>query len=514
MAKIEIKNINGEKVKDITISDSIFKIEANDDALKKMIRLQLDSQRQGSVKTKSRAEVSGGGKKPWKQKGTGRARAGSSRSPLWRHGGHVFALTSRDYTFKINRKERVLALKSALSYKYLELERDSNFTIGSSNDNAFSCNNQLISPKQVEITYQNRTWLIKDLNSEYKTFINNKALNGMVRLNHGDVIFIMGVKIIVLGNMLIYNNPLESVTYNNNLPAHPIEREENPKVVTTEEEEETKLYTENDYFIRSPRFMEVIEKENFILDEPPKNNEQEDMPFILTAGPMITMASSSFVMLLVAFMSMQNGQRDIMSVLPTIAISISMMAGTLLWPTISRSYTKKMNKKKKDKLEKKYNEYLAKKEIELQNISAKQKQILLSNNISSSECYQMIINKSRSLWGRELHQKDFLSLRLGVGRTNLLINYTYPVKHFSVEDDLLKDKMFVLTEKYKYIDGAPIVENLIEKNILAITGRYEYTKPYIDLLLLQIITLHSYYDLKIVILTNEQNEKYWQNIKL
>lgn len=120
MAKIEIKNINGEKVKDITISDSIFKIEANDDALKKMIRLQLDSQRQGSVKTKSRAEVSGGGKKPWKQKGTGRARAGSSRSPLWRHGGHVFALNQRDYTFKINRKERVLALKSALTGKVEE----------------------------------------------------------------------------------------------------------------------------------------------------------------------------------------------------------------------------------------------------------------------------------------------------------------------------------------------------------------------------------------------------------
>lgn len=120
MAKIELKNINGEKVKDITLSDSIFKIEVNDDALKKMIRLQLDSRRQGSVKTKSRAEVSGGGRKPWKQKGTGRARAGSNRSPLWRHGGHVFALTSRDYTFKINKKERVLALKSALTGKVIE----------------------------------------------------------------------------------------------------------------------------------------------------------------------------------------------------------------------------------------------------------------------------------------------------------------------------------------------------------------------------------------------------------
>ena len=117
MTKVDIKNIKGEKVKDITLTDSIFKIEVNDDALKKMIRLQLDSTRQGTVKTKSRSEVSGGGRKPWKQKGTGRARSGSNRSPIWRKGGHVFALRNRDYTFKINRKERVLALKSALSDK-------------------------------------------------------------------------------------------------------------------------------------------------------------------------------------------------------------------------------------------------------------------------------------------------------------------------------------------------------------------------------------------------------------
>lgn len=118
MAKLELKNIKGEKIKDVTLSDQIFKIEANDDALKKMIRLQLDSRRQGSSKTKTRAEVSGGGRKPWKQKGTGRARAGSNRSPIWRHGGHVFALSPRSYTFKINKKERVLALKSALTGKF------------------------------------------------------------------------------------------------------------------------------------------------------------------------------------------------------------------------------------------------------------------------------------------------------------------------------------------------------------------------------------------------------------
>ncbi len=118
MAKVELKNQKGEKLKDITISDSIWKIETNDDCLKKMIRLQLDAVRQGTAKTKTRSEVSGGGRKPWKQKGTGRARAGSNRSPVWRGGGVALGVTPRDYTFKINKKERVLALKSALTYKY------------------------------------------------------------------------------------------------------------------------------------------------------------------------------------------------------------------------------------------------------------------------------------------------------------------------------------------------------------------------------------------------------------
>ncbi len=119
MTKISVKNLNGEKVKDLTLSDSIFNIELNDDALKKMIRLQLDATRQGTRKTKNRSEVSGGGRKPWKQKGTGRARQGSIRATQWRGGGVPFGVGNRDYSFKINKKERVLALKSALTEKAL-----------------------------------------------------------------------------------------------------------------------------------------------------------------------------------------------------------------------------------------------------------------------------------------------------------------------------------------------------------------------------------------------------------
>ena len=120
MTKISVKNIKGEVVKEISLENKIWNIEVNDDALKKMIRLQLDSMRQGTRKTKTRSEVSGGGRKPWRQKGTGRARQGSIRAVQWRGGGIAFGVSPRNFTFKINKKERVLALLTALTYKNKE----------------------------------------------------------------------------------------------------------------------------------------------------------------------------------------------------------------------------------------------------------------------------------------------------------------------------------------------------------------------------------------------------------
>ena len=117
MGKMNVININGEKVKDINLDKNVFDCEANEIVLKKAIDLQLASLRQGTQKTKSRAEVSGGGRKPYKQKGTGNARQGSIRAPHYRGGGVALSINPRSYTFKMNKKERALALRSALSLK-------------------------------------------------------------------------------------------------------------------------------------------------------------------------------------------------------------------------------------------------------------------------------------------------------------------------------------------------------------------------------------------------------------
>ena len=121
MAKIELLNINGEKVKDIKLNDNIFAIEPNDAVLHNAIVLNMANARQASASTKTRSEVRGGGRKPWRQKGTGNARQGSIRAPHFVGGGVVFGpTTERNYTKKQNRKERRLALKSALTYKARE----------------------------------------------------------------------------------------------------------------------------------------------------------------------------------------------------------------------------------------------------------------------------------------------------------------------------------------------------------------------------------------------------------
>lgn len=122
MKKQPILDLTGAKVGDLTLNEGVWGITPNDAVLYDAITLARNSQRQGTAKTKTRSEVSGGGRKPWRQKGTGHARQGSTRAPQWVGGGTVFGPQPRTYFKKMNRKERRLALKSALSYKTQDKE--------------------------------------------------------------------------------------------------------------------------------------------------------------------------------------------------------------------------------------------------------------------------------------------------------------------------------------------------------------------------------------------------------
>lgn len=120
MANISVFNIEGKEVGSIELNDAVFGVNVNEHLVHMAVVAQLANKRQGTQKAKTRSEVSGGGRKPWKQKGTGHARQGSTRSPQWKGGGVVFAPTPRDYTINLNKKEKRIALKSALTSRVLE----------------------------------------------------------------------------------------------------------------------------------------------------------------------------------------------------------------------------------------------------------------------------------------------------------------------------------------------------------------------------------------------------------
>ena len=122
MPKVDVYDIKGKKVSDVELIDSVFGIEPNETIVHSVLVNYLANQRQGTQSTKTRAEVSGGGKKPWKQKGTGRARQGSIRAPQWIKGGIALGPKPRSYTYRVNKKEKRLAIRSLLSSKVLENE--------------------------------------------------------------------------------------------------------------------------------------------------------------------------------------------------------------------------------------------------------------------------------------------------------------------------------------------------------------------------------------------------------
>ena len=199
MPKIDVYDIKGKKVSDVELAESVFGIEPNEAIVHSVLVNYLANQRQGTQSTKTRAEVRGGGKKPWRQKGTGRARQGSIRAPQWIKGGIALGPKPRSYKYTVNKKERRLAIKSLLSSKVLEKE----LTVVDKLELA-------------EIKTKTMVKALADLKVEGKTLIVLPENNENVFMSARNI---EGVKTIVLNNinvfdLLKYNNlilPLETV---------------------------------------------------------------------------------------------------------------------------------------------------------------------------------------------------------------------------------------------------------------------------------------------------------------
>ncbi len=185
MPKVAVYNVSGEQVSEIELKDSIFGVKVNEHVLYEAVKNQLANKRQGTQSVKTRAEVRGGGRKPWRQKGTGRARHGSIRSPLWVGGGVTFAPKPRDYSYSLPKKVRRLAMKSALSSK---VQNDELIVLDELN---------LEVPKTKEMVK-----ILKNLKADKKALIVTESRNDAVIKSANNI---PGIETISVSNLNVYD---------------------------------------------------------------------------------------------------------------------------------------------------------------------------------------------------------------------------------------------------------------------------------------------------------------------
>lgn len=425
------------------------------------------------------------------------------------------------YTF-YTIKER---LKDDLTFIYVSPVDDQSFTtyeitgdcvlkIGRGGDSDIIYNNLNIGETNNELVYQGKTWIIKDLNSRFGTYVNNERVATKL-ISNGDVIFIMGLKIIIIGTQVIINNPMKSVKANTHylVSRSLTEQKITRPVVTDLDPGVVEVYEAEDYFLRSPRFRSNVMVGEIKIDNPPNKKETKDPPAILAIGPSLLFGMASLTQFFPALQRMQAGD-PVSSYLPNLFMSFSMFGGSLLWPLIQRRYQKK-EEKKYDRLRNiKYKQYVDRKKRQLQLIGASQRDSLLDNNVSLSECQQIVMSKNRRLWERDLTHDDFLKVRLGIGNTNIQIKMNFQEQEFSMDDDNLKSYLNDMINETRLLYDVPITESFVEKNVLAIEGKKGQTIEFVNNLILQFITFHSYKDLKIMVMTSEVNKNNWEFTKI
>ena len=398
------------------------------------------------------------------------------------------------------------------SFSSYQVTADGEYTIGSSNTENIVINDSNISKEQAVLIRQNGHFVIKEIDKNVGIYVNDYKETNKT-LENGDIIFILGYKIIILNDYIIINNRNNAVTINSSN----IVKKELPnytgELLKTTDDDNAELYNENDYFSRSPRFVTSIVEESINIDNPPAGTEKDETPVIYTIGPMLTMALSSVISASTSIMTVLQGKGTWISVLPTALLSIVMLISTILWPTLMKRYSKKKQKEKEEERQRKYIEYLESKKSKIEQSRVNQYQILNENYPEPKNLETIILNKRRNLWERRVEDEDFLSVRLGIGNIPLRINLNYASEEFSMSTDKLKEEVKQIGETAKDIANAPVTANLVERNKLVIIGDKYYRESMIKSIILQLATYHPYTDLKLVVMMDDDNADIWQNIK-
>ena len=400
-------------------------------------------------------------------------------------------------------------------YRDVNIQGVSEIKIGTNPDNEIVYKNNDTAEVQDIIKLNGNAYLITHNDQNTKTYLNNRLLKDTVQILTGDTIFLNNLKIVWMNTFIRVFIPNNSVSFSQNLTFLQNKVVDNSSFLAyTPEENDKSIYREDDFFYHKPRLINSFDEEKIVIDAPGSKLTKEDIPFIFSAGAGVTMVLYSVINLVNNITRYKKGEIDKSELIPTIVIAVAMLIFGFLLPKIAQIYNKRRDKKREALRQKKYNEYLDQKQEEISNLLKEESDALFKNNPSSEESFNIIVGAKERLWEREFSDKDFLTVRLGTGVINSLINMDAPQKRFSIDEDNLLERVQEIINTSKTIPNVPITMSLVENNISSIVCNNNYSNDYINGILLQLLSMHNPNDLKIVVLTSEQNKYKWQYIKL
>lgn len=389
-------------------------------------------------------------------------------------------------------------------FKFM-IRKSSSFRIGRDASNEIVFHNEFVSSRHAILEYDGKSWSLSDQNSTNGTYVNGiRTVSRM--LMPGDCIFIMGFKIIVGVNFFAINNPdggvkLQTSGIQKYVPQqiHPVSRLEGGP--------------EEEFFFRSPRLKKEIITTELTIDQPPQPQKTDQTPIALVIGPSITMGMASMSMGIFSVVNVLSGGGSLTQALPMLIMSGSMLLGTVLWPILTRKFKKKQVMQGESRRQQKYLDYLQEVRDKIHTAAIQQTEVLQESVVAWNECASRITGKKSNLWERMAGQSDFLNLRLGTGNLPMDIEIHYQEKKFSMEDDNLQNAMLAVGAEDKILQNVPIALSLKEQFNTGIIGSYHLRMNLLKSLILQMVSLHSYDELKICLICDENMMQEFEFLK-
>ena len=399
-----------------------------------------------------------------------------------------------------------------LNDNYLKIDTNS-FSFGSALNNSISFKNSSI--KELEYTIQKTEQGYWEILSDTKNVYLNDKMVSRSYLFAGDTIFCFGVKLLFFGDFILINGPEEVKVDDKVFLASSVLAPTLNNVSNNEVLDDLPLYTKNDYFIKSPRFMTDSDEVEIEIEGLSIEEKKDDLPLILTLGPQLTMLSVSvlsFVDVVVDFVEGTIESNKFYTSLVTFGV---MLAGVLFWPLITKIYNDKRAKSKMKAKKLKYKKYLDKKVQDIEDEKKRQVQVLNDKYPSLEECVSIIENKKNNLWMKNVDDDDFMEISLGIGTVPSKIIVKAPLISESFDDEMKKNtNLESIIDNSKYINNVPFAFSFAEHYLSAVLGENNLVYHFMNNVFLQLMTFHSYSDLKIVIFTSEENEDKWDFLKI